>query len=97
MTQRPRSSDRSNTDLPAVTIGPFWLDPEPFPRDPNAPPSPSDRSPRPLPAAEETEPATLNADQLARQRAQSPLIGPSAGAELRRIVYGAPSRPQLGH
>ena len=35
-------------DLRKVTIGPFWLDPKPFPRDPNAPPSPSDRAPRPL-------------------------------------------------
>jgi hypothetical protein len=80
-----------------VTIGKFWLDPKPFPRDPNAPPSPSDRSPRPLPAVEMTETGTRNADHLARRQAQPRLIGPFAAAELRRIVYGAISRSPLGH
>jgi hypothetical protein len=78
----------SRADGPQVTIGQFWLDPKPFPRDPNAPPAPSDRSPRPLPAV---------GDQPARRQAQPRLIGALAGAELRRIVYGATRRPQLGH
>ena len=100
MTHRPRKAGRgghSHADLPQVTIGQFWLDPKPFPRDPNAPPSPSDRSPRPLPSVGVTETATRNADRLARRQAQRRLIGPFAGAELRRIVYGAASQPQLGH
>ena len=50
MTQHPRTAGRRHprADLRNMTIGPFWLDPKPFPRDPNAPHSPCDRAPRPL-------------------------------------------------
>jgi hypothetical protein len=44
-----------------------------------------------------TETGTRNADHPARRQPQPRLIGPFAAAELRRIVYGAVSRPQLGH
>ena len=99
MTLRPGEAGRkgSRADGPQVTIGKFWLDPKPFPRDPNAPLSPSDRSPRPLPAVQMTETAMRRPDQPARQQAQPRLIGALAGAELRQIVYGAARRPQLGH
>jgi hypothetical protein len=64
-----------------------WNHSELFPRDPNAPPSPSDRTTRPRLAIEAPMAAAQNADLLDRELAQLRLIGPAAGAELRRIVY----------
>jgi hypothetical protein len=99
MTQHAPTAGRRDgpyPELPKVAIGPFWHDPTPFPRDPNAPPSPSDRAPRPLPAIEAPAVGTQNADQLQRELAQLRLIGPSPGAELRRIDHRAETAPRLG-
>jgi hypothetical protein len=43
---------------------------------------------RPWPAIQAPTAAVHNADALERELAQLCLIGPTAGAELRRIVYG---------
>jgi pimeloyl-ACP methyl ester carboxylesterase len=81
--------------------GPFPLDPsapphrivhgrsDPFPIDPNAPQRRPDRAarlrhPRPAAGAE----ALRTADALEREPAQLHLIGPAAGAELRRSIHG---------
>jgi hypothetical protein len=50
----------------------IWDQSEPFPPDPNAPPSPSDRTP----------------DALERAPAEVRTIGKAAGDELRRMVHG---------
>jgi hypothetical protein len=73
----------------------IWDHSDRFPPDPNAPPSPAVRAARPRAPIEGGKPAP-HADPLERQLAQLRLIGPAAGAELRRIVYGhAPSRTAL--
>ena len=65
----------------------LWDHSEPFPPDPNAPRSRPDRPKRLLGlAAEASEWAAP--DALERDLAQVHLIGPAAGGELRRIVYG---------
>ena len=71
----------------------IWDFSQPFPPDPNAPPSPSDRATRPRPAIEAPA-AAVNGDALEHDQAQLRLIGPAGGAELYRIVYGAASEPQ---
>jgi len=66
----------------------IWDHSEPFPPDPNAPPSPSDRGRPPRLANEGSTPSAQHADALERERAQVRPIGLAAGAGLRRIVYG---------
>jgi hypothetical protein len=65
----------------------FWPHSDPFPPDPNAPPPRSGRPPRPRLANAAAVPAARDASPLERELAQLRLIGPAAGAELRRIVY----------
>jgi hypothetical protein len=65
-----------------------WLHSDPFPPDPNAPGPPSDRLTRPRLAIEAPVAAAQDAELLEREPAQLRLIGPAAGAELRRVVYG---------
>jgi hypothetical protein len=65
-----------------------WPHSDRFPPDPNVPPSPSERLPRPRLAIEAPVPAARDAALLGRELAQLRLIGPAAGAQLRRIVYG---------
>ena len=72
----------------------IWDFSQPFPPDPNAPPSPSDRASRPRPAVEAPATAVQNGDALEHDQAQLRLIGPAGDAELDRIVYGAASEPQ---
>jgi hypothetical protein len=66
----------------------IWDQSEPFPPDPNAPPSPSDRTRRRRLANEGPTSPVENADALEREPAQVRPIGQAAGAELRRMVYG---------
>jgi hypothetical protein len=70
----------------------IWDHYVPFPPDPNAPSFPSDRLSRPRLASEASTPAAHSPDALERELAQLHLIGPAAGAELCRIVYGAGER-----
>jgi hypothetical protein len=65
-----------------------WPHSDRFPPDPNAPRSPSGRRLRPRLAIEAPAPAARDAALLERELAQLCLIGPAAGAQLRRIVYG---------
>lgn len=65
-----------------------WDPSLPFPPDPNAPPSRSHRVRRAQLAIEAPARSSPNADALERELTQLRLIGPAAGAELRRIVYG---------
>jgi hypothetical protein len=61
-----------------------------FPPDPNAPPPPPGRGvsvPRRM--LEARAEADRNAGAFERELAQLRLIGPAAGAQLRRSVYGA--------
>jgi hypothetical protein len=72
----------------------IWDFSQPFPPDPNAPPTPSDRASRPRPAIEAPAAAVQHGDALEHDQAQLRLIGPAGGAELRRIVYGPTSEPE---
>jgi hypothetical protein len=67
-----------------------WNHGEPFPPDPNAPQSPSARAPRRPIAAD-----ARDADRLTGEPARPRLIGPVAGAELCRIVYGRHAAPKF--
>lgn len=83
--------------VPGARPGPrgtrlIWDHSVPFPPDPNAPSFPSDRLSRPRLASEASTPAAHIPDALERELAQLRLIGPAAGAELCRIVYGAGER-----
>jgi hypothetical protein len=72
----------------------IWDFSQPFPLDPNAPPSPSDRASRPRPTIEAPAADVQNGDAREHDQAQLRLIGPAGGAELRRMVYGAASEAQ---
>jgi hypothetical protein len=65
-----------------------WRHGEPFPLDPNAPVPRLQPATRPRIAIEAPAAASHDVDPLERELAQLLLIGPSAGAELRRTVYG---------
>jgi hypothetical protein len=66
----------------------IWDFSQPFPPDPNAPPSPSDRASRPRPAIEAPAAAVQNGDALEHDQAQLRLIGPAGGAELPQRLRG---------
>jgi hypothetical protein len=69
-------------------MGMIWDHSEPFPPDAGAPQSPSERGRRPWLVIEAPTAAVQVADALERELAQLQLIGPAAGAELRRLVHG---------
>jgi hypothetical protein len=79
--KRPRRSAGSIADM-------TWHPSEPFPPDPNAPPSPSHRVSRPRRIAIEAPAAAWISDALERELAQLHLIGPTGGAELHQLVHG---------
>jgi hypothetical protein len=66
----------------------IWDHSLPFPPDPNAPPSPAAGVRRARLAIEAPARSLPKADAFERELAQLRVIGPAAGAELRRIVFG---------
>jgi hypothetical protein len=70
----------------------FWHHSEPFPPDPNAPLPRPQRATQLRFATEAPAPAAQDADLLERALAQLRVIGPAAGANLRRTAYGRGER-----
>jgi hypothetical protein len=79
--KRPRAARGSIVPM-------LWHHSEPFPPDPNAPLPRPQRATQLRLATEALAPAAQDADPLERELAQLRVIGPAAGAELRRIFYG---------
>jgi hypothetical protein len=87
--KRPRRSEGSIADM-------TWHPSEPFPPDPNAPPSPSHRLSRPQRIAVQAPAAASRiSDALERELAQLHLVGPAGGAELHQLVYGHGTQDDL--